>query len=92
MTTMTDLMKNDSKDVFIYSEMQFTENNSIAKKSSKKFVVGQIFEGADTKSFTRIIKEKDLKSVQEIYPDVKIVASGNKFKMKYTMPAYKLDV
>lgn len=93
MTTMKDMMtKTDVDHLFVYSEVQLNENNAIAKRKGRKFIVGQIYEGSNTKTFTKIIKESELSSMSASYPDVRIVAKGNKFKMKYTLPQFKLDI
>ena len=90
MTTM--LTTTNYNDVFVYSEMQYKEDNDIALKNSKRFVCGSIYEGHNAKPFTKLININDLNAMTIQYPDTKIVARGNKSKVKYTKPFTELNI
>jgi len=79
-------------DVFVYSEMQFNENNQVANAHSKRFVCGMVFEGYKSRPYTKMIRTKDIEAMNAQYPDTKIVAKGSKAKVTYTKPHTELNL
>lgn len=84
--------KTNENDIFVYSDAQLQEDNNIAKSKCKRFVCGQVYIGAVSKPFTKIIKESDLPAMQNKYPDMRIITSGKKASIKYTKPTTTLDI
>lgn len=84
--------KTNENDIFVYSDSQLQEDNTIAKSKGRRFVCGQVYIGAISKPFTKIIKESDLAAMQSKFPDMKIVTSGKKTTIRYTKPTTTLDI
>ena len=84
--------KTNENDIFVYSDSQLQEDNTIAKSKGRRFVCGQVYIGAISKPFTKIIKESDLSAMQNKFPDMKIVTSGKKATIRYTKPTTTLDI
>ena len=82
----------NEEDVFVYSEMQFNELNTIAKQSSRRFVCGSVYEGHIARPFTKMINIKDLKAMNAQYPDTKIVTRGKRTKVSYSKPFTELNI
>lgn len=70
---------NDPYWYFLYSEQQQKSRSEIEAKMSRIFVPGTVIVNGQKKKFT----EKSRKDTN-IYPDVKVVASGLESVMKYT--------
>jgi hypothetical protein len=78
-------MRNKDYEVmFVYSEIQMEEENTIASKTGKKYVPGSVFTGAEAKLYTKIIKPEQWSFMRAQYPDVKIVDQGMLTAFKYT--------
>ena len=90
--TNTILTTTNENDVFVYSEMQFNENNMIANQHSQRFVCGSVYEGHIAKPYTKMIDIKDLKAMSDQYPDTKIVTRGKRTKVSYTKPFNELNI
>lgn len=88
----TILTTTNENDVFVYSEMQFNELNTIANQNSKRFVCGSVYEGHIARPFTKMIDAKDLKAMNDQYPDTKIVTRGKRTKVQYTRPFTELNI
>lgn len=77
--------------VFVYSELQINEENSIAKAKGCKFVTGKVYIGLTPKQFSKRILAKDLKAMEAQYPDTKTVAKGNITHFKFEDPKVVLN-
>ncbi len=85
--------KNGNKTViFVYSEMQMNEENSILKKQGKRFVCGNVYSGIGAKQFTKQIQEGELAAMCAKYPDTKIVIQGTLKDIKFEEPKDELNV
>ncbi len=76
----------NAKVIFVYSETQSEEENSIASKVGKKFKPGKLYFGLKSKDYTKMIREDQLTAMRSQYPDVRIVAQGIKSEFKYIDP------
>ena len=72
--------------IFVYSEIQYEEEEEIAKKVGKKFRPGKLYSGLSFKEFTKMIRSEQYDGMRSQYPDVKIIAQGAKSTFKYTDP------
>ncbi len=72
--------------IFVYSEIQYNEEDSIATKVGKRFKPGKLYFGKSSKDYTKMIKAEQYKAMRAQYPDVRIVAQGAKDTFKYTDP------
>ena len=82
------MISNESK-LFVYSDMQVKEEKEIHAKIGKKFIKGTVVVGSNRCNFTKIINEKDLKSMCAQYPDTIIVHKGKLNETMYTKPRYE---
>lgn len=78
--------------IFVYSEMQMNEENSIHKKIGKRFVCGNVYAGNGPKPYTKQIQENELSAMIAKYPDTKIVIQGVLKDIKYEEPKYELNI
>lgn len=86
-------MKNKEKStevIFVYSESQVEEENTICAKVGKQFTPGKVFFGSSSKDYSKKIKPENLKAMVTQYPDTKIVGQGDKSQFKYTPPKKEL--
>ncbi len=67
---------------FLYSEQQVSERSTIEKTMSRVFSPGTVIINGRKKLFTEISKKSSNR-----YPDCKVVASGYKSQLVYTMPS-----
>jgi len=86
------LTTTNESDVFVYSEMQFNELNTIAHQTSKRFVCGSVYEGPIARPYTKMINIKDLAAMNAQYPDTKIVTKGKRSRVSYTKPFTELNI
>lgn len=81
------MKKTDNYDVmFVYSEIQFNEDNDIAKKIGKKFKPGKLYFGSSSKDYTKMIKAEQYDAYRAQFPDVRLVAQGKKDEFKFSNP------
>lgn len=82
----------DNYDVmFVFSEIQYNEEQNIAAKFSKKFKPGKLYFGSSSKDFTKLIKSDQYQAMRAQYPDVKVIAQGKKIDFKYTDPGKEFN-
>lgn len=72
--------------IFVYSEIQYNEEDSIATKVGKRFKPGKLYFGKSSKDYTKMIKKDQYTAMRAQYPDVRVVAEGPKDEFKYTEP------
>ena len=70
--------------LFVYSEQQISEENSILKAVNKEFICGEVYIGSLPKKYTKIITEDEYPAMKIKYPDTKIVAKMDRYKARYT--------
>ena len=81
----------DRETVFVFSELQINEENSIAKNKGQKFVTGKVYIGLNPKQYTKRVPADHLKAMEAQYPDTKIVARGKLREFKYEDPKVVLN-
>lgn len=81
----------DKEILFVYSELQINEENSIAKPKGKKFITGKVYIGLTPKQYTKRILPSALKAMEAQYPDTKIIARGKQKNFKYEDPKVILN-
>jgi hypothetical protein len=69
---------------FLYSEQQVSERSTIEKTMSRVFTPGTVIINGRKKLFTEISKKSSNR-----YPDCKVVASGYRSQLVFTMPSAK---
>jgi len=67
---------------FLYSEQQVSERSTIEKTMSRVFTPGTVIINGRKKLFTEVSKKSSNR-----YPDCKVVASGYRSQLVYTMPS-----
>lgn len=72
--------------MFVFSEIQYNEEQSIAEKFSKKFKPGKLYFGSSSKDFTKMIKADQYSAMRAQFPDVKVIAQGKQSDFKFTEP------
>jgi hypothetical protein len=70
--------------LFVYSEQQIAEENSILRTLNKEFICGEVFIGNIPKKYTKIITEEEYPAMKIKYPDTKIIARIDRFRARYT--------
>ena len=76
--------KKVSEVLFVYSEQQIAEENSILKTLNKEFICGEVYIGNIPKKYTKIITDEEYPTMKIKYPDTKIVAKLDRYKARYT--------
>ena len=89
---MMTVTNGDAIVIFVYSEIQMNEENTISKKKGKRFICGNIYSGIGAKPYTKQIQENELSGMVSRYPDTKIVIKGKLKDIKFTEPKYELNI
>jgi hypothetical protein len=78
--------------IFVYSEIMIREENVVLKTIGKQFIPGEVFIGTTSKKYTKMIVESEFEGIKLKYPDVKIIAKGDRYKLKYTQPTTDMAI
>lgn len=81
------MVNRDEEVMFVYSEMQISQNREANQKIGRGFKCGNVFVGSSMKPYTKIIKEDELKKMLGLFPDTKIVCTGKLKNIKYIEPS-----
>ena len=81
-------MIRDKMVLFVYSDMQVKEEQKVAARVRKTFKCGLVSVGAKRERFSKIIKENELKSMCDQYPDTKIVHKEKITSALFDKPTY----
>ena len=90
------MSREDPEFLFCYSEQQLLRENAIWNPMGKKFLVGEVFTGAEMKQFTKRISENGFMAMLKEFPDTKVVAKARASQniqyvnpTKVTIPSFR---
>lgn len=89
---MTTTVNGNKEVIFVYSEMQMNEENTISRSSRKRFICGKVYSGIGAKLYTKQIQDSELSAMVSRYPDTKVVIKGKLKDIKYEEPKYELNI